>query len=136
MPKQALVIVLICGGVSLAVMTLAAIFLKGSWVAVGMVLLWHIVGYYMLTQGRQINEQVNMTGAAPPFDVYDIPVQRHTDPGAYTQTAVASIPRQADKQEQPLYCEMCGMKLRPGSKFCPNCGEKVIPLVNENMAGK
>jgi len=36
-----------------------------------------------------------------------------------------------DAGEQPQFCENCGKKLKPDTKFCPKCGTKVEKLGDE-----
>jgi len=122
--KRAMAIVLIYGAASLAVISAAAAFLNGSWIAVGAVLLWHIASYFILTYGRKKTENSDSILIEPVNSHYPSPPGmevRRAETDAGTQTPEKT----QEKLKQPKYCEMCGAKLRHGCNFCPECGAKV-----------
>jgi len=130
-PKRAMEIVLIYGAVSLAALAAIAAFLEGSWVAVGIVLIWHIASYFILTSGRK--------QAVYNDYIVTVPAETHYQPTPTLQwqqpTVHNEIPKPAQEpsvnSKQPLFCEMCGSKLKEGSKFCSQCGATVVLLREE-----
>ena len=129
-PKRAMEIVLIYGAVSLAALAAIAAFLEGSWVAVGIVLIWHIASYFILISGREQTVFNSCIETAPMENRYQLaptlqwqPTINDEKPKPAEETGVNS--------KQPLFCEICGSRLKEESKFCSQCGATVVPLREE-----